>query len=113
MSFLRPHTITVWRNENDTSLGRQGYGADLRSEEVKVLGPVAANISEARQARPVPHNIPNAAMFRGIYLIVFEGADGLVKTKDIVIDQNGNRYQAMSVSWGKLGCSVLGELMEV
>lgn len=113
MSFLRPHTITVWRNVDTDDTGRGSYGADLRSEEVKVYGPVAANISEARQARPVPHNIPNAAMFRGIYLIVFAGRDGLVETKDIVKDQNGNRYQAMSVTWGRFGYSVMGEHMEV
>lgn len=113
MSFLRPHTISVYRNTNPDTVGRGGYGADLRSEEQLIWGPVSANISEARQARPVTHGIPAAAMFRGIYSIVFRVPDGVVQTKDIVVDQNSNRYQAMSVSWGSFGCTVLGELMEV
>lgn len=113
MSFLRPHTVNVWRVQKTATTGLGPYGADEETDEIKVFGPVRANISEARQARPVPHGIPGAAMFRGIYLIVFRCSDGIVQTKDIVIDQNGNRYQAMSVTWGRFGVSVMGELMEV
>jgi hypothetical protein len=112
-SFLRPHTINVYRTVTADVAGRGGYGADLQDEEVLVYGPIEANIQEARQARPVPTSIPTGTMFRGLYLIVFEGPNGTVHTKDIVVDENKNRYQLITVQWGRFGYSVIGELMEV
>lgn len=112
-SFLYPQTIEVRRTTRPQAGGLQGYGASTKETDVKVFGPVPANISEARQARPVPHGVPDAAMFRGLYLIVFRANRGLVRTKDIVIDEQSNRYELVTVSWGFLGYSVIGELLEV
>lgn len=113
MSFLRPHTISIRRPTTPSGTSPLGYQGLRKQDEVVVATGIKANIAASRESRPVTSGLPSAVMFRTLYKIVFDGKDGLVRNRDVIVDQNGRRYQVLSVSWGSLGFSVLGELLEV
>lgn len=113
MGFLRPYVISVYRPTPTDGVGALPYEGLEKSEEALVLSGVRANIADSREARPVTSGIPGATMFRSIYRVVFRAAKGIVQVRDIIVDDEGTRYQAMGVTWGYLGYSVLAERLEV
>lgn len=113
MGFLRPYRISVFRPVTPDGIGAQAYQGLSPAAETRVLSNVRANIADSREARPVTSGIPGATMFRSIYRIVFRAQKGLVQVRDIIEDDEGTRYQAMGVTWGYLGYSVLAERLEV
>jgi hypothetical protein len=113
VGFLYPFSISVYRPTPTDGIGALPYEGLEKIEEQKVLSNVRANIADTREARPVTSGIPGATMFRSIYRIVFRADKGSVNVRDIIVDDEGSRYQAMGVTWGHLGYSILAERLEV
>lgn len=113
MSFLKPHTITVYRPIGNTAAGVNGYGGLSSAAETKVYGPVAANIYLNRTGRASEADLPSDALLRTMYRVVFDGPNGLIKTGDVIIDGVGTRYQVSSPYWHSFGWSCMCERLEV
>lgn len=113
MRILRPRTIGIFRARQTAVVGRLPYGAMRKEEEDPVMVGLKAQISATRESRPITAGLPSGTLFRSLYKIIFRGPVGVVRSKDVLRDDLGNRYQVMSAQYGRLGCDVLAELMEV
>lgn len=113
MSFLKPHTITVYRPLGNTQPGVNAYGGLSPNAERRILGPVPANIYLNRTGRASEADIPSDAILRAMYRIVFDGPNGAVLTGDVIVDGTGARYQVTAPYWNAMGYSCLCERLEV
>lgn len=103
MSFLHPRTITIKRPGAQTGVGAVGYGGQLPSTETPLFTGLEASIQAARTPGSSGVGLPGDSRGSG-WQIFFKGpAVGAVRNRDIIIDDQGNRYQVSTAYWNPLG----------
>ena len=116
MNFLFPRTITITRPTGETAIGAVGYGGATKAAETVVIAGIAASI-QARSGSSRPHagDLPAAApgpVTWNVYLDEDAVANGVIHDRDIVTDDNGERYQIDANNWTPLGYKLITTRLE-
>ncbi len=105
-------TLTFARQPQAAQVGVQAYAA-MNAPQPQVYAlqiPGVLNIKK-ETGRPIA-GLPGDAGLRAFMNAAFWLPDGLVQVRDIVTDENGQRYQVVTVSTGLLGTQALLEVLE-
>lgn len=94
MSFVYPRTIAIHRPGAQTGEGKLGYGGATQAAETLVVAGIAASIQLRREGQRSPVGLPGDAARPSWDVFTRRGAleDGLVKDRDIVVDDLGRRF---------------------
>lgn len=114
MSFLYPRTIKVTRPQSTVAgIGAQPYGGSSPQHENVIASDVQASIQAKRTSvagqgiAGLPGDVP-----RTIWEIYFNQPKGTLKDRDIIIDDEGFRYQVIAAYWNSLGYKVSSVRLE-
>lgn len=103
MSFLFPNAITVLRPNAATSVGVLSYAGLSSNDETIIEGNIPARIQFDRHGRAPSPGLPGDSQYQPLYKVMFQGiTEGTVQSRDIVVDELGNRYQISAVYWNPL-----------
>lgn len=106
MSFLYPRTIAVTRPAAQTGVGFQSaYAADQAATETPVATGLRASIQVKREGQKNPVALPGDgnAPYWDIFIPRRDAVNGLIKQRDIITDDLGERYQVSANYWDSLG----------
>lgn len=116
MSWMYPRTVTVVRSAAPTSVGAIGYQGRQTATEVPVIPtPVPANIQEHKSAANPLADLPSDATGRGdwrIFIPLQYSPLGLILKNDIVVDDQGVRYNVTLPYWNGFGCALVCETLK-
>ncbi len=114
MSFVYPRTISVKRIAAVSAAGNQGYRNPQQSLETSILTGLPASIQfDTHGSRPlpaVPDDTQGRTMWR-IFIPKRSAALGQIQKNDIVVDDQGTRYQVEAPYWNSLGYALRAELL--
>ncbi|HCA27555.1 MAG TPA: hypothetical protein DEP05_07965 [Betaproteobacteria bacterium] len=113
MSFVYPRTIAVTRPNGPGGVGAVSYGALLPSAESAVASAVAASIQQIKAKRKLAQTLPGDAANAPQWRIFFNLPNGAVAERDVIVDDQGARYQIAAAYWTALGYQCLCERLEV
>jgi len=100
--FLYPRTISINRPKSNAAPGAQAYSGVTPQNETVLFTGIAAHIEAERIGTAPASNLPANTQGEPIYLIIFKLPLGSVKNRDIIIDDQSDRYQVISADWGPL-----------
>lgn len=109
MSFLYPRTITILRPAKTTGVGALPYAADVAATETTVLSTIPAAIQAQKEVGRLATKLPGDVGLRGFWTIIFQAPNGTVLPGDIVLDDQGQRYQIVTNYWTTLGYQCMAE----
>lgn len=113
MSFLYPRIVSAVRQNADDAVGAQPYSGETPSTESIVSAGLAARIQADRQGTSPTARLAADAAGQSIWLILIrKAALGSVKTRDVLVDELGSRYQVISAEWGQLETTCRCQLLE-
>jgi hypothetical protein len=112
MSFLYPRTISISRENRNTTPGQQPYSGISASNETTVASGIAAHIQAEKGGFANRAALPADAARESLWRIIFKAAKGLVQDRDFITDDLGNRYQVISVYWNPMVTSCVAQIME-
>ena len=104
-------SVSFYRETTQLAPGNVGYGGHNRTTEVLTFGPVAASIQcpSVGNTRTADGKLPDdtAGPVRwNIYLAAGVAANNAILTRDIIVDDLGNRYQVDSAYWSPAGWKI-------
>jgi hypothetical protein len=105
-------TLTFSRQPKNTAAGLQSYSALAAPAPVVYAQGIPGAMNIKKETGRPQADLPGDASLRAFYVCNFYLPDGLVQHRDIVTDENGLRYQVVSVSSGLLGTQALVEVLE-
>jgi len=110
-AFIYNRTITITRPAAHTTVGPVGYGGVTQATETAVLSGLKASIqAKSGSTRPRAGDLPAsppAPIGWNIYLPRNAVANGVIKDRDIVTDDNGDRYQVDAANWTPMGYKLM------
>lgn len=112
MSFLYPRTIAIRRQNADNAVGGQPYGGVTQANETVIASGLAARIEADRRGTTPEAKLPADAAGESLWKIMFKATLGLVQSRDIIVDDLGNRYQVISADWNPMLTTCLAQIME-
>jgi hypothetical protein len=112
VSFLYPNTISISRPNQNTSIGTQPYSGVARTAETLIASRIAANVYVDRQGQVPVAKLPADAAGQSTWKIVFKGAKGLARSRDIITDELGRRFQVIAADWGSLATTCRAQILE-
>jgi hypothetical protein len=116
MSFLYPRTIAIHRPTTTTAVGAQGYSGETAAVESAVAANLPASIQEApSRGLPeggLPADTPITSAYK-IFIPKKAASLGLIKNRDVVIDDLGIRYVVVAAYWDSLGYRLFAQLLQV
>lgn len=113
MSFLYPRKIVIRRLRLDSDYGAREYsGNDPSNEET-----IASNLSASIQNKPTrglpDAGVPADAYTRSSWNILVRSQDRtLIKSRDVIVDDVGDRYLVTAPWWDSLGWNCSATLLE-
>lgn len=113
MSFLYPHTVSIARPEAQAGEGAMDYGGKTQAGETVIAQSIPAAFDLRREGQKNPTGIPGDGT-RPTYDCRIPRkalARGAVKNLDIVIDEEGLRYQVVGPFWASMGYALRVELL--
>lgn len=113
MSFLFPNTISLSRTAPNGGVGSIGYGGLPATAQTVVATGLPAHIQADRQGTRNAAGLPADAAGQSIWKVIFKGAKGLARERDVVTDEQGKRYHVISADWGPLVTTCRCQLLEV
>ena len=106
--FLYPRTADVRRPAADAGVGARPYGGLRTSGETPVATALACHIQLDRQGKNPSAGLPADAVGQPTWRIVFPTMPrGTVKSRDVIVDDAGTRYQVYAAAWNPLVTSCL------
>lgn len=105
-----PDRISITRPASQTGVGAQPYGAPLSTSAVATNLPCYINLK--RETGRPETRLPGDAGLRGFFAAACWLPDGMIHDRDLLTDQNGNRYQVTAANHGLLGYELLCERLE-
>lgn len=114
MSFLYPRTVAITRPNGQAGVGVQPYGGETPTNETPVASGLPASIQLQKDRGKPAADLPADAgktTWR-VFIPAASAALGLIKTRDIVTDDLGQRYQVVGPYWNSLGHNLLVERLE-
>lgn len=114
MSFLYPRTIAVRRPGAQSGEGALAYGGQTQEREVDVATGIRAGIQERREGQRNGVALPADGTRPTWYVFIPKSAAalGLIKDRDVVVDDLGERYQVVANYWDSLGYRLTVERLE-
>lgn len=107
MSFLYPHTASFHHPAAQTGVGAVGYGGQTVGTETAISGAqnVRCSIQERREGQVSRVGLPGDGTVPTHYVFIPKSAlaDGTLKSRDILVDGWGRRYQVLAPYWDSLG----------
>lgn len=113
MSFMYPRTITLVRPARQSGGGKQSYGGKTQAGEAIIAEGVPCNFDLRREGQKDTTGLPGDGT-RPTYdcrIPLKALAKGMVKDRDIIIDDEGLRYQVVGPFWASLGYALRVELL--
>lgn len=115
MSFLYPRTITITRPGAQTGVGFQGaYAADQKANETVIATGIPASIQARSAGGRNPVGLPGDGKDQTWRVLVPKSAlaMGVVKNRDIITDDLGNRLQVLADYANSLGANFICQRLE-
>ena len=114
-SFIYPRTISVSRAAVAVEFGASPYSGESQAEESFVIQGVPASIQLKRPSGKQETGLPAGAAKTTWRVFIPLGAMDftIVKTRDIVTDDLGNRFQVLANYANSMGAAWLVEKLEV
>lgn len=114
MSFLYPRAVAISRPGGESGEGQIAYGGQSQGAETSVATEVRASIQERREGQHSTVGLPGDATRPTWYIFIPRRALalGVVKDRDIVTDDTGERYQVIANYWDSLGYRLTAEKLE-
>ena len=108
MSFLYPRTIAVHRpvSANAGGFGATTYNANLPAAETVIATGLKASIQMDRQGKANTADLPADTYAQSTYKVFIPASAaplGLIKVRDIIVDDLGTRYSCYSPYWDSFG----------
>lgn len=113
MSFLYPRTLTLVRPATQSGEGKLTYGGKTQAGETVIASSVPCGFDLRREGQKDTPGLPGDGT-RPTYDCRIPRkalAKGTVKDRDIVIDDEGLRYQVVGPFWASLGYALRVELL--
>jgi hypothetical protein len=117
MSFMYPRVVSIRRQNSaaTATVGAIKFGGDQPADEAVIATGIPASIQYDRMGNAPNANLPSDSK-RSTWKIIIplaSCAKGTVHKNDIVVDDEGLRYQVIAPYWNSLGFSLRAELMAV
>ncbi len=115
MSFLYPRLIAITRPAAQTGVGFQAdYAGDQKATETPVADTIRASIQLRREGQSNPVKLPGDGSRPNwdIFIPKRALACGTVLQRDIVTDDQNERYQVLANAWDSLGYRLRCEKLE-
>lgn len=115
MSFIYPRVISITRPQVDSAVGKIEYGGQLPIREVPIRSSVTAAIQAKSQSSKPNASLPGDASKRTLWNILIPPNAlplGTIRTRDVIADEIGTRYQIISPAWTSLGYNLICEKLE-
>lgn len=112
--FLYPRTISVTRPGIQPGFGAQGYGGELPSTETSVAMNLPASIQFYRERGANDARLPAdvGKTYSRVLIPAAAAANGLIKTRDVLTDDLGQRWTVVQPYWNSLGYNLMVERLE-
>jgi hypothetical protein len=113
-----PYLMTVTRNASRIASGAQAFREFNGSQDVTLASmiPGSFTLEEKSRTKPLTGLYDDAIQrttWKGILSPAYAGAEsGSIQADDVVIDQNGTKYQVFAAFWHPTGWQVRLELLE-
>ena len=111
-SFLYPNTISICRPNSNDAVGSQPYGGLSVADETIIAAGIPAHVQADRQGTRPEAGLPADAAGQSTWKVIFKGAKGLARERDVVTDEQGKRYQVVSAAWGPLVTTCRAQLLQ-
>ena len=107
MSLLYPRMVTIQRKiESDKPGAQGGYGGVTPDQFATIPATLRAHIAAERQGTSPEAKLPGDAAGQSIWSISFPRMKlGVVRSRDVIVDELGQRYEVISADWSPL-CTV-------
>lgn len=107
MSFLYPRLVSVSRPTGPTGAGYVGYSGVNTSTETPVIANVPANIQakttlSRSSGGALPAAPPGPIVWR-VFIPLNAVPKGTIKDRDIITDDEGNRFVVEASYWNSMG----------
>lgn len=113
MSFIYPRLISITRPATNTAIGATGYQGLDPANETLIDSGIPASIQEQKDGRRPSEGLPGDTYARTVwYVYTFRYRFGIIKTRDIVTDDLGNRFQVTGDYDDSLGTRLECERLE-
>ena len=115
MSFVYPRVVSINRANTNETPGAQSYSGTTEAAETVILSSLPAAIQLQRKASTPIGGLPSDASNRAgfnVFIPKRAAALGLIKERDVVVDDLGNRYQVFGAYWNSLGYNLFTELLQ-
>lgn len=105
MSFIYPRIVAFHRPADQSGAGRIGYGGQNVANEGVIATGIPASVQERKDGPANPVHIPTDGRRPDYYVFIPRKklANGTLKSRDIMIDDLGNRFQVIAPYWDSLG----------
>ena len=107
-AFLYPRKASVNRPAEDTGIGVRPYGGLRSVGEATIETNLQCHIQIDREGKTPSAGLPGDAAGQPTWRIIFPNMPiGTVKSRDIIVDDQGVRYQVYAAAWNPLVTSCL------
>lgn len=113
MSFLYPRKVSIYRPSNQTVAGENPYSG-LANDQLTILFSSLQCAVQMRKATGTPLlGLPGGQSAKPIYVVLILGLKiGDIKDRDVVVDDEGYRYQVTANYWTPLSYQITCERLE-
>lgn len=111
MSFVFPRVVKISRPAEQAGVGLQGYGGNLPGEETEIACNLPASVQRKRESGRNDLKLPSDGK-PGNWHVFIKADRGLIRDRDIITDDLGERYQVIGNYWGSLGYNCSCEKLE-
>lgn len=116
MSFIYPRLIQISRVKPDTGVGAISYGAQKPDMETVIFRQIPASIQLGGTGKSPAAGVPSDSAGRSNWKILLAPGlidNGLIKNRDKVTDDLGDRYAVTAAYWNSMGYKLLCEKLEL
>lgn len=103
--FMYPRTIDIHRPAGQAGVGALGYGGQTVATEAVLATGIRCSIQMQREGQRNPTGLPGDGKQASHFVFIPKAALalGAVRSRDILIDDQGRRYQVIDPYFDSLG----------
>ena len=106
-NLLFPRLVRISRPQGNAAPGAQAYSGLSQAKELTIVTAARAHIQPDRQGQAPLAGLPADAAGQPTWKVMVRLPLGTIQKRDVLTDDLGNRYQAISAAWTPLGTTVL------
>ena len=112
-SLIYPRTVSIYRPQAQTAVGAVAYQGLTPTNELQRFAGLDAGVQWRSTIGRVPVGLPSDAASMGYWEILVVGLSiGDVKDRDVVVDDEGIRYQVFGAYWTPLNYQLKCQRLE-